>query len=421
MNRRHFIANSFTASLAFPAFLKTSFANPFSEDEFPYFTCRKLTSAPHNHFFGYYGMSPWNSSETKMIGLESTFHERMPKPGELAKVGLIDPSTGKFEPISETKAWNLQQGAMLHWNPVNPDTEIIFNDQQGDELISYILNINSGKKTILPRAISGVTAKGKHALGINYGRLSRMRKVVGYANAKDPFAHELHPVQDGLFLINLETLQTQLIISISEVFERSVAAYPLLKERDIWFNHSVFSPSGNRVLFLARTRNAKNKLDSSMFTVNIDGTDVKQVLPFGTGVSHFGWRNEKEIIATFKLAGEKEIKHFLFKDGDLNFNQIGKSFIVDDGHPSFSPDGRWMCTDRKQDESHSQSLWLFDMNLNKGTLLTDIPYNNHDLLHSNTRCDFHPRWSPSGQKICFDALDNGTGTRQMHLIEFINI
>ena len=80
-----------------------------------------------------------------------------------------------------------------------------------------------------------------------------------------------------------------------------------------------------------------------------------------------------------------------------------------------------MCTDRKQDESHSQSLWLFDMNLNRGTLLTDIPYNNHDLLHSDTRCDFHPRWSLSGQKICFDALDNGTGTRQMHLVEFINI
>jgi hypothetical protein len=158
-----------------------------------------------------------------------------------------------------------------------------------------------------------------------------------------------------------------------------------------------------------------------MFTVNIDGTDIKQVLPFGTGVSHFAWRNEEEIMATFRLTGEKEIKHFLFKDGDSDFNQVGEGFIKDDGHPSFKPDGRWMCTDRKQDESHSQSLWLFDMHLNKGTLLTAIPYNNHNLLHSDTRCDFHPRWSPSGQKICFDALDNSTGTRQMHLVEFLNI
>jgi hypothetical protein len=26
-----------------------------------------------------------------------------------------------------------------------------------------------------------------------------------------------------------------------------------------------------------------------------------------------------------------------------------------------------------------------------------------------------------GDKICFDAIDNSTGTRQMHLVEFLDI
>jgi hypothetical protein len=424
MKRRQFITRSaagMAGALFLPSTLKTENLWTSFEEEFPKFQMRKLTSGPKNHFFGYYGMSPWNQSETKMVCLESSFHDRMPKPGESAAIGLVDPQSGKFSKISETLAWNLQQGCLLHWNPTNPENEIIYNDSVGNELGAVSLNVNTGKKTNLPRAISAVSKTGKYALSLTYGRLSRMRKVVGYAGAVDPYANEMHPKEDGVFLIDLELGSSKLVVSIAEVFERAVGKYPILKERDMWFNHTDFNPSGTRLLFLARTRGVRNKLDSSMFTVNIDGTDLKQVLPFGTKVSHFGWRNDTEIVATFRLPGEKVLKHILFKDGEMNYKVLGEDFIIDNGHCTFSPNGRWMATDRKEDPSRSQSLWLYDMELDKGTMLADLPVNEHNFLHSNTRCDFHPRWNPSGNKICFDAIDNSTGTRQMHLIEFFNI
>ncbi len=422
MNRRSFISRTSAGVLAgmlLPDQVLAGIALPDVSGEFPKFRVRTLTHGPKHHFFGYYGMSPWNRDETRMVCLESDFHDRLPHPDEKASIGLVDPESGAFTPISETLAWNLQQGSLLHWNPIHPNTEIIYNDRNGDELQAAILNVETGKKHHLARAISAVHVTNKHALRLTYGRLTRLRKVVGYAASVDPYADQAHPTLDGVFSLNLKTGKSKLILSIAEVFEQSVGGYPQLANRHMWFNHTVINPSGTRFLFLARTSNEKRKLDSAMFTVNMDGTDLRMVIPFGTGVSHFGWRNDKEIIATFKLPGEKMLRHILFHDGEVDYRIIGENFLIDNGHCTYSPDGNWMATDRKQDESNSQSLWLYDMSLDQGMLLCNKPVNERKFLHTNTRCDFHPRWNHSGNTICFDAIDTGSWTRQMHVVEFL--
>lgn len=423
MKRRQFISNSALGVTGVVLAPEILFAKEkrekYNNSDLPKFSVRTLTQGPKHHFFGYYGTSPWNKSETQIVGLESSFHDRLPNSGDKAKIGLINPNNGNFSVLSETQAWNLQQGSMVHWNPLFPDSRIIYNDRIDSELVSVSLDVNSGNKTILPRPISAVAKTGKYALSLTYGRLSRMRKVVGYSNAIDPFPNEAHPAKDGVFLIDLETNSSRLIVSIAEVFEKSVNQYPALSKREMWFNHTDINPSGNRFLFLARSRNEGNKIDSAMFTANVDGSDLRMVIPFGTGVSHFGWRNNKEIVATLIQPDEKLHKHVLFHDGQENFKVIGENFIIDNGHCTFSPNGNWMATDRTEDESKSTSLWLFDMELDKGTMLVNLPVPEYKYLHSNTRCDFHPRWNPSGNKICFDAVDNATHTRQMHVVEFL--
>lgn len=392
--------------------------NRYNDTDLPRFRLRKLTSGPKHHFFGYYGVSPWSRDESMMIGIESSFHDRLPNPGEKAAIGLIDPLKGNFEELTKTLTWNLQQGAMLHWNPLLPNTEIIYNDRVDSILTAVRLNVHTGKKALLPRPISGVSKKGKYALSLTYGRLSRLRKVVGYSDAVDPFADQSHPKEDGIFLIDLENNTAKLIVSIHEVFEKAVKEYPLLSNRHIWFNHTDINPSGTRFLFLARSRSEKGKIDSSMFTANIDGSNLRQVIPFGTEVSHFGWRNDTEIVATFKDVNG-DYQHYLFTDGKTDFKTIGKGFIIDNGHCTFSANGRFLATDRTEDQSKSTSLWLYDMQLDKGMLLANLPVSEYKYLHSNTRCDFHPRWNPSGDKICFDAVDPASHTRQMHIIEFV--
>lgn len=423
MKRRKFIQNSSAglgALFVVPSNFSFSKNKGLNQNELPKFKVRRLTNGPKHHFFGYYGMSPWNKSETKLVCLESKFQDRLPKPGETANIGLVHPESGKFTALTKTSAWNLQQGSLIHWNPLKPDSEIIHNDQEGKELVSVKYDVNSGTKSLLPRAISAVATEGKYALSLTYGRLGRLRKVVGYADAVDPYANEAHPKKDGVFRIDLETNETKLIVSIAEVFEKSVAEYPVLAKRHMWFNHTVINPAGTRFLFLARTRPENGNLDSAMFTANMDGSDLVQVIPFGTGVSHFGWRNNNEVIATFTPPGGKKMKHYLFPDKTTDYHTVGDGFILGNGHCTYTADARWMATDRKTKESNSQSLWLWDMELGKGMILCSKPVNDRKYFSGDIRCDFHPRWNPAGNKICFDAIDTETGTRQMHLVEFVS-
>src|SRR5688572_26092522 len=82
---------------------------------------KTLTSGPGHHFFGYYGIPPWNASGKRLVCLESSFQDHMPSAEEAAVVGLVDEASGGFRGVTETRAWNLQQGAMLHWNPLEPE------------------------------------------------------------------------------------------------------------------------------------------------------------------------------------------------------------------------------------------------------------------------------------------------------------
>lgn len=424
MKRRQFISSSLAGlagSMVIPSIVRAGALNGYLVDELPRFTMRTLTHGPKHHFFGYYGMSPWNKSETTMVCLESSFQDRMPNPGENALIGLVNPISGDFNAITETGAWNLQQGALIHWNPLNPDKEFIYNDSSKNELQSISINIDSGKKSVLSRPISAVAEKGKYALSLTYGRLSRLRKVVGYAGAKDPYEHEPHPSKDGVFLMDLKTGENKLVVSIQEVFEKSVGGYPALADRHMWFNHTVINPSATKFLFLARSRDEETGLDSAMFTANMDGSDLRMVIPFGSRVSHFGWRNDQEIIATFYLNGRKEMNHVLFNEKEQDYKVVGQNFLIGNGHCTYVPGGRYMATDFKDKPTRSQSLWFYDMKFDQGLQLCSRPAYEKKYITGDTRCDFHPRWNPSGNKICFDAIDPASKTRQMHLVEFIDL
>jgi len=54
------------------------------------FKIRTLTRGPKHHFFGYYGICPWNKSGRYLVCLESSFQDRMPSPSEAAAIGLVD-------------------------------------------------------------------------------------------------------------------------------------------------------------------------------------------------------------------------------------------------------------------------------------------------------------------------------------------
>ena len=379
----------------------------------PVCTVQRLTRGPNHHFFGYYGICPWSQSGGYLLSLQSPFQDHMPGLDEPAVIGLVDTKTGQFSGVAKTYAWNFQQGAMLHWNPLQPDTEIIHNDRDGAEIVSTIRDIHTGKTRRLPRAVSAVSHSGRYALSMTYGRIGRLRKVVGYAGVKDPNPDAPHPDNDGIFLMDLTTGQSKLIVSFRQVYDMLKADYPELADKHLWSEHAVFNRSDTRFLFLARTWGQGDRLQTGMFTANLDGSDLRQVIPYGKSVSHFDWRSDKEIVATFNLRGQGAV-HVLFTDGRDGYRPLGGGRLDFDGHCTFSPDQRWLATDRSNSRKLTRSLLVYDLQRDECTTLAELDMKDRQFAGGDLRCDFHPRWSRTGDAICFDAIDSA-GTRQLHL------
>jgi hypothetical protein len=161
-------------------------------------TIEQITFGPNHHFFGYFGHAgtiPWNASGRYIVALRTPFQGRMPMPGEAAEIVLLDASDGyAARVVDRTRAWNFQQGTMLYWNPQAAETEFFFNDRDPETNEVFCVRFDiakgaSGERVAeyrfrdQPIGNGGVAQRGGRFLGINYGRLDRLRPVTGYPGA----------------------------------------------------------------------------------------------------------------------------------------------------------------------------------------------------------------------------------------------
>ena len=125
---------------------------------------KRLSVGPRHHFFGYYGINPWDRGARYHLALETDFHTHRPLPGDVARVGLICRETHEFIPHAETSAFNLQQGSMMHWitggemgGDAGATTEFTFNDWENGSLVSRALNPTTGGVRTIRGAIAAVS------------------------------------------------------------------------------------------------------------------------------------------------------------------------------------------------------------------------------------------------------------------------
>ncbi|MGD0423876.1 MAG: hypothetical protein ABSA92_10525 [Candidatus Bathyarchaeia archaeon] len=95
---------------------------------------------------------------------------------------------------------------------------------------------------------------------------------------------------------------------------------------------------------------------------------------------------------------------------------IGEDVLNEDGHCSFSPDGRWVLIDTFPDANHTITLKVFEWTTEKKIILgryrSPPPY-------GELRCDFHLRWNRTGTSICFDSIHEGI--RQLYTMDVSNL
>lgn len=309
---------------------------------------------------------------------------------------------------------------MLQWNPASPKDEIIYNSLTDGGYNATILNINTGKKRFLDMPVATVSPKGDYAISINFGRLYNFRPGYGYAEYGDPFYHHNHSDKDGVFLIDMKTGKSKLIISMEQIWQFTGKYFGGVDQKMI-INHITFNTDGTRFIFLVRNfPEPGKKHDTALITANTDGSEMYLLSDYGVQ-SHYHWKNPEEIIF---FAGGRELdcargwgNNYIMKDRTHEGIMIADGFFDDDNHMSFSPDRKLMLTDTYPDENMMQILRIYSFEKNTCVDLGrfySIPRSSTDL-----RCDMHPRWNQTGNLISFDSTHEGQ--RGVYLVDIDSI
>ncbi len=352
-------------------------------------------------FFGYYDLTPFSADEQFLLAMHAPTSNRARIVGTEISVGFYDLYLEKpvFQEVGKTSTWCWQQGCRLQWVPGK--RAILYNRLVDGHYGTVIQDIDS--KNILKsfkRALYAISPDGLWALSLNFSRLQRLRPGYGYSNLPDLTEDQSAPENDGVWRINLKTGEEKLLFSTEDIANFKVLQN--LKNAEHYFNHLEWSPTGDRFSFFHLWIQEKKRY-SRLILCGKDSEDMRVLIGEGH-VSHIGWKNEEELLAYSTHADTgRNFHNYHLSTGTREV--VGQGVLIQDGHPSFFPDGETLLTDTYPDSWREQHLIRYHLPSKTfeklGTFFS--PFNFQGVV----RCDLHPRISPSGRFVCIDSPHTG--------------
>lgn len=362
-------------------------------------------------FFGYHDKTPFNADGTKILAMSITASDTDPRsectPMKLGYFRKKDAGgfENRFNAFADTNTWCWQQGCMLQWHPLQADSQVYFNALVNDGYGAVLFDIEQGKKVRNYKyPIYSLDPTGRYAATLNFSRLGRLRPGYGYGLLPDSTAGNPAPADDGLFLLDLQSGERQLLVTLAELAQSAGDA-----NAQHYVNHATFSPDGKRIVFfhlwLTRGNCRKNRL-----CVYDTESQSWCVLEKNRSVSHYCWLGNNEIIVTTKTPEKRQITKY-----DVLLGQKYDLYLLcgGDTHPMRSPvEPDLVIMDSYPDNARNQHLYLYSVSRNKRTLLTYFfsPFK----FRGQVRCDLHPRWDREGKFAVVDSA--ATGRRKLYVL-----
>ncbi|MDC6366868.1 MULTISPECIES: hypothetical protein [Flavobacteriaceae] len=360
------------------------------------------------YFFGFHDISPFSFDDTMVLANKLTIPLRMPTKKDVLEVGyftLQDGQPGNYTKIGETRAWNYHKGCRLQWAGKD---HIIYNDANGETLVSRLYNIHDKTTKTIPFPIDSVSLCGKYATSFSYGRLEMTMPGYGYGYEDGSYKDVQVPEETGLFIGNLEDGFKELVINLKELNDKgNLKEYPI-EEAHQYVTHSLFSPDKRYVSFLYRGTVVEN-VSKRWTQMAVYDRETKQCYfsPTDEMVSHYVWNEKNQIIAYSRIEGLDS--HVLFEDPTLRtYKRIAYPQLNSDGHQSFISNTAFV-TDTYPDKYRMAKLYSVDVETNKAKLLAAV--NSLKRFQSKSYrhwcCDLHPRMNRKGDMVCFDSVHTG--------------
>ena len=351
-------------------------------------------SAKEGVFFGYYDKSPWDLEMGRVV-----LH-RIRDDGRV-DIMVLNRAERRSDCIGVSAAWNHQQGSMAQWVPGLGRSSLIYNDWLEGNLIARIIDAE-GRQSTVPMPIQSVHPSRPEALALNYRRLARLRPEYGYAVEARNFSPDQALDRDGVWRVDLVSGEYELLASIAMLATQGHRPEMQFSEHKV--NHALYSPAGTRFVFLHRWLGPRGKF-SRLWVARHDGSDLRVLLDHRM-VSHFSWFDEDQLLV-WARAPEAGDRYYMVDVNTGSRRTFGSDTLGrwGDGHPSFSPDRKWLVTDSYPDRAREQRLLLY--RLRDGECVEAGRFFAPWRFDGTRRCDLHPRWSPDGQWICIDSAHSG--------------
>ena len=401
-----------------------------------------------HYFFGYYDKSSLSIDNTKLLAQRSAFIDRAPENGDVLELGYFDwRESERFNKISETRAWNWQQGCMLQWLGPDFTNRIIYNDCLDGRFVSVTIDLTSRAKTILDMPVYSVNSNGEFALCLDFERLYWFRRGYSYPGVENHNKNVPIDYTTGVSLLDIANNTARQIVSLKDLM--SNAPISCMERAVHYIEHAMFSPNGKRFCFLHRWQMDDGGIYTRLYTADTDGNNICLLHDSGR-VSHCCWRNDCQILAYcgletpvnrvrkhklsakilklllpcyHKIIGRTSMiaryvtgnSYVLFNDNAGVHSRVGACTLLEDGHPSFCPANQDVfVTDTYPGKNSMVPLILYDLKSDQMKVLDELR-SIPEYDDSGERCDLHPRWSFDGKYLTVDTMDRGV--RGIYLYE----
>jgi hypothetical protein len=389
----------------------------------PTLDVQQITFGPKHHFFGYIGhvrTIPWNASGRYILALQTDFQDHMPAPHEAADIILIDTQRDyAIRAIDRTRAWNFQQGTMLYWSPEAPETQLFFNDRDPatGKVFTVLFDIAQGptggrlrefRYDDTPFGNSGVGQNGGYFLGLNYGRLARLRPVTGYPGALDWTAGVRHPADDGIFRVTTATGERRLLVSFAQLRDALQGRHPNVAEHALFINHTLSNRDDDRIYFYVRGAfDDRERRVNIPCTINPDGTGLTEQQFIG---GHPEWELGHRMIGA---SGDRLVLYDT--DTQETLATIGGPSIFPrpGGDTALSPDAEWIVSGYNDGSGNAYVLYR----RSDGAWARTRHFDQAGFISGDLRCDPAPCWNRDGTQVLFPSIaEDAERTRQLFLI-----
>lgn len=354
------------------------------------------SSTGQSCFFGYFATSPWSPD-----GRHFLVHRLIgARPGTI-EICIRDNGTHAVRKLGESQAWTFQQGSLAQWLTGPGEPGVAFNDVADGELGCRIVALNGAERR-LSWPMQALRPDGLQALSVNFRRLWHVSRDYGYRVESRNLPPDLPPDRDGIWQIDIPRNTAELTVTIADLMAH--APRPDMAGAAHEVNHAAYSPSGARFVFMHRWNGPRGRR-SRLFCADRGATAPRLVWDQRM-VSHYAWQDDHSLLLWADHAATG-LRYYLLNVVSGQFSVVGGDVLdrLGDGHPSFSPDRRWIVTDTYPDRAQHRHLLLWDC---AGQRLVEIgsffaPWR----FRGDARCDLHPRWNRDGSAISIDSAHEG--------------